>query len=149
MSVKRLIIIVVVVAIAGGAFYGYKEFTRKNADLTGVKATYTLKAGDLISEFANDDSVAIRKYLGKVISVEGILKKLDKDEEGFVTAVIGDTSEISSVRCAMDSLHLKEATNLKLYSSVNIKVYFTGYEKDETGMFGSDLKLNRCVLKKE
>ena len=149
MSLKRVIIIVVVLAIAGAAYYGYKEFNRKNEDLSGVAAAYTVKGNDLISEFASNDSSSINKYLGKVIAVEGLVKKVEKDHEGFVTVVLGDTTNMSSVRCAMDSLHFREASNLNLFSSISIKGYFTGYEKDETGMLGSDIKLNRCVILKE
>jgi hypothetical protein len=148
MSLKRVIIIVVVVAIAGGAYYGYKEFNRKNEDLAGVAPTYIVKANDLIGEFANNDSVSINKYLGKVIGVDGLLKKVEKDDEGFVTIVIGDTTDMSSVRCAMDTLHFKEASNLKPFSSISVKGYFTGYEKDDTGILGADIKLNRCVIMK-
>ena len=146
MSIKRVIIIVVVAAIAGGAYYGYKEFNRKNEDLTGVGPTYTLKANDLISEFSANDSASTKKYLGEVIQVEGMIRKVEKDDEGFITVVLGDTSEMSSVRCAMDSLHVNKASNLKINSSINVKGYFTGYEKDDTGILGSDVKLNRCVI---
>ena len=148
MSLKRVIIIVVVAAIAGGGYYGYKEFNRKNENLNGVMPAYTVKANDLISEFANNDSASINKYLGKVIGVEGLLKKVEKDDEGFVTIVLGDTTDMSSVRCAMDSLHFKEAYNLKPFSSISVKGFFTGYEKDDTGILGDDIKLNRCVLMK-
>lgn len=149
MSVKRVIIIVVVVTIASGAFYGYKEFNRKNENLANIKPTYSVKANGLINEFANNDSASIQKYLGKVIVVEGLIKKIDKDEEGFVTVVLGDTAEMSSVRCAMDSLQFADASNLKPASSIKVKGYFTGYEKDDTGILGSDVKLNRCVIVKE
>jgi len=30
-----------------------------------------------------------------------------------------------------------------------VKGYIIGYEKDETGLLGSDVKLNRCVVDKQ
>jgi hypothetical protein len=149
MSLKRVIIIVVVVAIAGAAYYGYKEYTRKNEDLSEAAATFSVKANELIREFESNDSVSTKKYLGKVIEVEGMTKKIEKDDEGFVTVVLGDSTNMSSVRCAMDSLHRNDASNLAISSSIKVKGYFTGYEKDETGILGSDVKLNRCVIVKE
>lgn len=146
MRLKPVFIIGVVVAIAFSAYYGYKEFNRKNEDLAGVAPTYTVKANDLISEFASNDSLSITKYLGKVIEVEGRIKKAERDDEGFITILLGDTSEMTTVQCAMDSLHFDKASTLELYSSITLKGFFTGYEKDDTGLLGADIKLNRCVI---
>jgi len=146
MSRKLTIAIAVLLVLAAFGIYGWKEYHRRNTDLAEVTASFNVHANDLIREFEANDSAATKKYIGKVVAVEGQLKKIDKDEEGFYTMVLGDSSSMSSVRCAIDSAHASDASGLQPLSSVKVKGYFTGYEKDETGLLGSDVKLNRCVV---
>jgi hypothetical protein len=148
MSAKKIIIAVVLVAAAGAGFYAWKEFNRKNKDLSDVSAAHTVQATALIGEFAANDSTANAKYQGKIVAVEGVVKQVDKDDEGFYTVVLGDTTDMSAVRCAMDSTHVQDATSLKRGESVRVKGSLTGYKKDDTGLLGSDVELNRCVIEK-
>lgn len=148
MSAKKIIILVAVVAAAGVGIYAWKEYNRKNEDLSGVKPAHSVQAAALISEFASNDSAANAKYLGKVVLVEGTVKTIDKDEEGKYTVVMGDTADMSAVRCAMDSVHASGATGLTRGQSVKVKGVFTGFKKDETGLLGSDVEMNRCVIEK-
>lgn len=148
MSTKKIIVLVVLVAAAGAGIYAWKEFTRKNEDLASVNAEHNVQATALISEFAANDSMANAKYQGKIISVEGMVKQVDKDDDGFYTVVLGDTADMPAVRCAMDSTHATNATSLKRGESVKVKGALTGYKKDDTGLLGSDVELNRCVIEK-
>jgi len=148
MSTKKIIILVVLLAAAGAGIYAWKEYNRKNEDLSGVKALHTVQAVALINEFNSNDSLANSKYLGKVVAVEGMVKQVDRDDEGKYTVVLGDTAEMSSVRCLMDSLHASDATALARGESVKIKGSFNGFKKDDTGLLGSDVELNRCVIEK-
>ena len=149
MGRKQIIAIAVILILAAGGIYAWKEFNRTNADLSTVKSSFEVTADNLIKDFEVNDTASSAKYLGKVITVKGLIKKIDKDDEGYYTVVLGDTSSMSSVRCAMDSAHSKDATSLTPASSVAIKGFFTGYEKDDTGLLGSDVKLNRCVVVKD
>ncbi len=147
---KRIIyilLVLLVIAIVGG-FYGYKEFNRKNESLTDATPAFKVKSTDLISEFAADEKAANTKYLGKVVQVAGIVKKLDKDDKGFYTVVLGDTSSMSSVRCSVDSLFTAEITSVKPNAPVFMKGICTGYMADDLGI-GADVILNRCVLVKD
>ncbi len=138
-----VILVILVIGIAGG-FYGYKEFNRKNESLSDATPALNIKSTELINEFAADEKAANTKYLGKVVQVSGIIKKIDKDEKGFYTVVLGDTSSMSSVRCSVDSLFTKDITSMKPYSSIFMKGICTGYMPDDLGI-GADVILNRCV----
>jgi hypothetical protein len=148
MSRKGLLLIVMVlVAIAAGV-YTCREFNRKNANVSELKAAYEVQASDLIKEFSNNDSAATKKYLGKIVSVNGHVKKIEHDADGFYTLILGDSTEPSSVLCAMDTTERVDASNLHNASSLKIRGFFIGFEKDETGLLGSDVKLNRCIIEK-
>ncbi len=145
MSRKKIIwSIILLVAIAGG-WYGYKEYTRTHSDLQKVKADFVLPATDLIREFETNDSLASKKYNGKVVEINGFVKKVEKDEQGFYTIVLGDSSSLSSVRCSMDTVHTTDAAGLKEFTSAIVRGICTGFNKDDMGL-GSDVILNRGAV---
>jgi uncharacterized protein (DUF1330 family) len=148
MKRKKIIWLTVLIVALGGAWYGYKEYTRTNKDLLEVKAGFILSAVDLIKEYESNDSAATKKYNGKIVEVNGSVKKVETDEQGYYTIVLGDTANLSSIRCSMDSTHYKEAANIVEGSSVTIRGACTGFNKDEMGL-GSDVILNRSVIIKK
>ena len=149
MSSKGILLIVMVLAAIVAGVFTCRQFNRKNADVSGLKSSYEVQATDLIKEFAENDSSAMKKYLGKLVTVRGQVKKIDHDVEGYYTIVLGDSSGLSSVLCAMDTTQHVDAANLNKVSSVNVKGYVIAFEKDETGLLGSDVKLNRCIVEKQ
>ena len=128
-----------------GVWQGLKEYNRTNIDLNNVKADIKISAVDLIHEYEANDSSSNQKYLGKIVEVDGNIKKIETDDKGFYTVVLGDTSSLSSVRCSMDSTHQKDAAKLVVGSSGTVRGSCTGFNKDELGL-GSDVILNRCVI---
>ena len=145
MTLKKIILLIILLGIGIAAWYGYKEFNRKNKDLSKASPDYSLEAATLIREYENDDSAAARKYNGKIIEVNGFVKKIDMDEMGFYTIVLGDTSSLSAVRCSMDTTHNGDAAKIPTGSSAKVRGFCTGFNKDEMGL-GSDVILNRCAI---
>jgi hypothetical protein len=145
-----LALVLLALAIAAGV-YGYKEYNRGNRDMTKTKADTRISATGLIAAYISGDTLADQKYLGKVIEVEGNVKKIEKDESGFYTLVLGDTASLSSVRCSMDTIHQSDAAGLATGSSVTLRGICTGFKKNELlGVdLGSDVELNRCALIKK
>ena len=144
---KRTIrwIIVLLVLIAIGVFYAYQEFNRTAVDLNNAKPFVSTSALKILDEFGKDPHAANQQYLGKILQLSGKIRAIDKDNQGFVTIVLGDESLSSSVRCSMDSTHAKKAAALSTSSPVTIKGICTGYSPDELGL-GADLILNRCIV---
>ncbi len=143
-NLKRIFLIVTVIA-AAASLYGYREFNRKNKNLHDVEATANLKSADIITQFANDEKKAMTAYSGKAVAVFGTVKKIDKDEKGFYTIVLGDNESMSSVRCSIDSTESSQAATIQSNSTIGIKGICTGYNADEMGL-GADVILNRCVI---
>jgi hypothetical protein len=148
MSRKKIILIAVLLVLAAVGIYAYREYHRTNTDLASVDADYTVQATDLANEFVTNDSVADNKYRNKILSVQGIVKGVDKSA-GDCTIVLGDTTDMApSVRCMLDSTHTALGAAFKKGDKVVIKGAITGFKKDETGLLGSDVELNRCVVDK-
>lgn len=147
MSKKKIIILIIVLAIIVAGFYGYHEYYRANQDLGHVKEDYSVKASALIKEYMNSEPQADNKYRNKILSVSGMIKEIDTSDNNY-TVVVGDTVDMSSVRCSIDSTHSAELVDLKRGMNVTIKGALTGFKKDDTGLLGSDVELNRCVVQK-
>lgn len=147
MKQKKIVlyIFVVLVTIAAiGAWYFYKEYNRTLKDTSLLTPDYSLPATSLIEEFIVNDSIAGKKYLDKIIRLEGIVKEILKDEAGFNTIILGNTSAMSSVRCSMDSIHNKEADQLRKGSHAAVKGICVGFNASD--LLGSDVIMVRCLV---
>lgn len=151
MSRKRMIWTFVLIAAVLAAFYVYKEYNRTNSDLSKLKPDIEIFAVDLIKEFEAGDSAANKKYLDKIIELTGNVNKLEKDDAGDYTIVIGDTLSMSSVRCLSDTNHRSDAAIVKENSTITIRGVCTGFKKNELlgENLGSDVELTRCVVIKK
>jgi hypothetical protein len=147
MSTKQKIFLGIAIIVAGAAWYGYAQYTRKNKDLAYTKSDVRITSGELIRSFEADEKLSNEKFLDRIISVEGRLKEINKDEKGYFTLVLGTTNSMSSVRCSMDSAHQQDIASIKPGGQIIIKGVCTGFNKDE--LLGSDVILNRGVIAKK
>jgi hypothetical protein len=143
-SIFYIISILLALLMIGGMFAWY-EYHRKNPGLSEMKADYEKTAATILAEFKENEKKANANYSGKVIAVTAPLRSVDKNEQGFVTLALGDTSDLSSVLCSMDSLFSAEAAQLRPGNNISIKGICTGYNADDMGL-GADVILNRCVI---
>lgn len=130
--------------LASAAIYIYKEYNRTHKDTASLKPDYRLNAAEFINEFRQNEQASNKKYWDKVVSIKGMVKELNRDDKGFYTIVLGDTSSMSSVRCSIDSVHGREAAAVKKQTVITVKGICSGYNADE--MLGSDVILVRSVV---
>jgi len=143
-KIIRYIVLPLLLVLAAIAIYIYKEYNRTHKDTARLKPDYSLEAANLVKEFESDEHASNNKFWDKVILVEGIVKEIIKDDRGFYTLALGDTSSMSSVRCSIDSAHSHEATSVIKGSRVAVKGICSGFNKDE--LLGSDVILVRAVV---
>lgn len=137
-----MLLIIIVAAL----LYLYKEYNRTNKDTAGLTPDYTVPASSIIKEFETDESLAGRKYTDKIILVHGFIKDLLKDDRGFYSVMLGDTTSMSSVKCSMDSIYNEMALTLQKGTYATVKGVCAGFNADE--LLGSDVILVRCVIDK-
>jgi hypothetical protein len=145
MTKKRMIIGGIVVVITITAIYAWYQYNRTVQGLADVRADYSVEAPALINEFVSNEETAHKKYLNKILSVKGTIKSIEPGESAG-TIVLGDTTDMSGVRCVLDSSANATSGSLQRGAVVTIKGAITGFNKDETGLLGSDVQLNRCVI---
>ncbi|MDB5196789.1 MAG: hypothetical protein JWP88_1160 [Flaviaesturariibacter sp.] len=139
---RTLLLILLLLAVAGG-WYGYREWNRKNKDLTDVQATAQTTAASLIKAFESDSAAATKQYVDRVIAVQGKVKQVDA-EGNPVVIFLGEEGSMSSVKCSMDSVHADQYEALAKGSPVTIKGTCSGYQTQE--LLGTDVELTRCVI---
>lgn len=145
MSRKKIIIGAIVLAILIVAVYAWSEFTRTVKSLSGVTPDYKTEAVSLITEFEANETEADKKYHNKIVAVNGMVKGVDEVQNTY-TISLGDTSSMSSVRCVIDTNYVSSVEGIHRGSVITIKGAITGFKKDDTGLLGSDVELNRCVI---
>ncbi len=145
---KYILLTILIVAAVSG-IYGYKEYNRTQKDIASIKPAYTLSSKSVIDEFSKNDSLATAKYLGKPIAINGNIKSIEKDENGFFTLVLGDSTSSTSIRCSMDSVHNTEANTVKEGNAIKVQGICTGFNNDEMGL-GADIIFNHsCIIKEK
>ena len=146
MKRKKIIFTIVAIAIICGGLYGFSEYNRKVKDLSKVKEQVQVNAEELVAMFLKSETEANALYLGKIVAVKGIVKKVERDDMGYYAVILGEGENKSSVRCSMDSSHHQDIADLPAGSRITIKGSCTGFNEDE--LLGSDVILNRCVVHK-
>jgi hypothetical protein len=142
-KIYRYILVLLVLLFAAG-YYAYHEYNRKPVNTAELPPMYELSAPDLIYGFQSGESVANQKYLGKVLSVSGMIKSFDKDSAGLYTLILGDTTSLSSVRCSINVRMADDSLLYRIGAKVLIKGFCAGYTSDNMGL-GADVILNRCL----
>ncbi len=141
---RKILLYIIAIVVIAGSWFAYKAYTRTNEDLENKKPEFIIGSAALIGEFAKDTATANAKYIDKVIEVSGNIKMIDANGNPVVIA-LGSQGEMSSVLCSMDSTHAEKYKGLKEGDLVTLKGICTGGVTEE--IFGTDVKLNRCVVK--
>jgi len=140
---KKTILLLVLVIIGAMGFYIYKEYNRTNRDLKDIKADINTNTASLIAAFEKDSSSANKQFIDKIVEVSGTVKSIDTNGNPVVIA-LGESGQMSSVQCSMDSTYVNEYKSVKEGDQLTLKGVCIGGETQE--IFGTDVKLNRCVL---
>lgn len=150
MRLKRIILPLVFSGISLGALYAYREYHRSNLDIFDVRPDYQLQDTALLKAFLDNEQTAGQKFIGKVVVVAGVVRAIAVDKPGNGSIVLGKSAAGSSVTCMLDSNYLAGCQGIDTGRTATLKGVVVGFNKDETGLLGSDVQLIRCVrIKKD
>ncbi len=142
MKYKIILLASALIVIAAGAYF---YVNRKTQSLTDSNADFKISAVKFLEEYSSDQVLSDKKYLGKVIQVEGNLKEIERDDKGSLTFVLGDLASMSSVRCSIDTTVVIDESAYPVGTAVSLKGECTGFNADDLGV-GADIVLNRAVI---
>ncbi|HLZ86776.1 MAG TPA: hypothetical protein VKQ52_06045 [Puia sp.] len=143
MKKKKLILLSMFAVVATVALYGFREYYRRNRDLAGIPPDLVIRDTTLLRWFTAGG--AGNSYIGHIVQVDGMIRKIEKDEQAHIIVILGASTTPSAVRCSIDSVHIGEIGGWQTGHRVKIKGMLVGFNPDETGLLGSDVELNRCV----
>jgi len=133
---KKLILIglIIILIIVGWAFH---LFTETRPGLVNIKADVSINADELYNQFQVDETVANKKYLDKIIEVNGIVTDIEQTDSTLSIELKG--TETGGVNCG-----IADVTNKKLSfqkgSTISIKGRCSG--------FLMDVNMVDCVIEK-
>lgn len=126
------IIVVIVLAGIGYAFYIWNKPARNVSDEEGVKIT----AAALFDSFNTNEQSANNHYLNKAIEVTGKVTTVKKNQAGETVVYLQSSDAVFGVNCTFK----KDPGNIEKESNITFKGVCTGYL--------SDVVLNEGVLVK-
>jgi hypothetical protein len=139
MSRKAIIaLLLIVLAIIAALIVWKWVFMKSDTSVSSKKADVEIEASVLTHEFEENETAANAKYLGKVISVSGIVNSVSEDEENL-SVYLKNAEDISGVMCTLNKVSVA-GIQVKAGDPVKIKGMCDGYLMD--------VKLNKCSFEK-
>lgn len=115
---------------------GVYLFNETHADLSGMKADFTVTAAALQKEFETNEAAASAKYINKVIEVTGPVTSLAPGDNRNLSISLGTGNPLSAVICTL----AKPEDPSKYRQGQEITV------RGECSGFLMDVLLNNCAV---
>lgn len=134
-----------ILVLAGVATTWY-IFTEKFEDTTKVKADYTVNAIDFIKEFQQNETEANKKYIEKIIIVNGIVSEI-KNADTTANIIMTDVNSGAYIIFAFQQQHVAEARQMKVGDNVSLKGSCSGGNYSMI-LETEKIDFKRCVVNK-
>jgi hypothetical protein len=125
---RKIIFFCIVILLASVAIWGIKKITRPHQNAAAEESIANLAAVDLFNEFNSSENIANQKWVGKVITVHGIISSVN--EAGNYISVNLAASAEGGVNCSVLKGDLSTGNRLNKGDSVTIKGKCTGFLMD-------------------
>lgn len=102
----------------------YSIFNKPQRNLLDEEHDYTLNAPALYSEFSDDENNATAKYLSKVLLVEGIVSKVERNDESLTIFLEG--SDFGGISCRMHNHKSPLLKSIKKGDEIRVKGLCSG-----------------------
>ena len=132
-SWKKITGIVLLGAISTAAYLGYKKYNDGPPDIKSATAV-NINALNLLADYSNNENDANKKYIGKILSVSGEIKEINKNQEGQTVVILKTSDPMNSINCTMEGV----AKNFTVGKTITLKGLCTGYMMD--------VYLTRCYI---
>lgn len=135
--VKKILIVLVALGLSAAAV-GYYLWNKPHMDVQAAKTDVVITSSELFKAYVTDENAANAQYLEKTIAVNGVIRDLEKADDGSVKVIFesGDADGFG-VSCEMDPLTKHARTDFQKGETVTLKGICAG--------FNLDVQLSRCV----
>jgi len=129
----------VFIGIIFGTFVYLYTFRKADLSVTSQKADIEIKAYDLLQKFTDNEELANKAYLDKIIAVTGVIDKITEDSTS-VSIYLKNPEDMSGVMCGFNKSTI-DKSSLKVGETALIKGICTGYLMD--------VVLNKCSIERK
>jgi hypothetical protein len=134
---KKILLAVLVIALLGGG-YAWYLYNKPVADTGDLDAALTVTADQLFSDFESNETDANKKYLGKIIRVNGTVKDVSIGDGGELNLVMNSGNDMFGVNCGLSKGQETAYKDYQVGDSISIKGECTG--------LSLDVVMTRCVI---
>jgi hypothetical protein len=133
---RKLFLLVILLWFLALGYWAYYIYTKPHESTKNINADVTIKAADLYRQYFVNETEADKKYLNKIIKVEGKISEITIN--GTVQIYVLEAQSAGSISCQMAPSEIAKKTGVEKGSTVSIKGRCTG--------FLMDLNLVDCVM---
>jgi hypothetical protein len=112
--------------LAAGAAWAWYLYHKPHQGVEDVEPVSDIRADSLFNQFQNNEAVANRQYLGKVVVVNGKISNIQQTDS-TLSILLDAGGAMGGINCSMAS---KQAVHLQTGDLVSIKARCTGYLMD-------------------
>ncbi|HYH14251.1 MAG TPA: hypothetical protein VD794_03465 [Flavisolibacter sp.] len=97
---KKILFFVVAILCLGVGGWGYYLYQKPRAGVEDEKADYFITAASLYQAFAIDETAATKRFVDKVVRVQGTVQQIESMQGGINLILASNTTE-GGVNCAI------------------------------------------------
>lgn len=124
---KVLVIFVIIGLISLGI--GYYLYNKRHQSILNEKPVFIIEASILVAEYDKSETVANKKFLGKVIEVRGVVSEKIKDKKGNISLTL-QGPDLAGVGCEFEKAAIDDVAGIVEGQEVVIKGICTGVLMD-------------------
>jgi hypothetical protein len=145
-KIKYIVIIAFSILILGSAIAFWWIFYKPQKDYGSSKPDITISAKDFMKEFDADENAANKKFItgNKTIQVIGKISEINKNSDGTVKIILGDTGFEGTISCTLMPDQTTNAEKYKKGDNVSIKGQCTGMQ----ALLDKEIIMIRCAFSK-
>lgn len=125
---RKFIFIATGIVLFGLVAWGYYSYQKPHKDASGIAPSANVTAEELYKAYALNEDEANKKFLGKVISIQGIINVIQHDSGSVNILLNAGNNSPGSVNCSFPNLKLLKT--LQANDHITIKGRCTGFLLD-------------------
>ena len=134
---KKLLYALAFLLILGiGAYVAFLNVPQDSTK--GKEAAMQLGATSLFAEYEKNEKKADKKFIGKIMDIEGRIMGLEKDEAGKGVVILDSGNGMDGIMCTLEDSETKKMAGLKEGQSIKIRGKCAGKMMD--------VVFNKCLL---
>ena len=129
---KRFVYILGIIILVGVlivSFVVIKVYNKPHKDVASATPEYVISVKDLADDFHSNEKKANKKYLDKVVQIEGDIIAISTNN-GKTILTLGQKGSTTEIICTLDASQNKKVFTLNKGQTITVKGICTGFLMD-------------------